>query len=188
MKRRRRFRKDDTRCQLSIVDVAAVNSLTAYFVSNSSTFIRCEKIIRRKVRNKIKREAKYERFRYPLAKCRHLARHVLSTQVWRAWICRRERGRRGGHPTLSPVAAPPCTVHVIIRCRRGPTNILITSQYINYWPYNLAGTRRGISPRNVQTRSNVLRPSTSSIRSAFAVLRHDLVSLPCSFYFFFLFI
>jgi len=71
---------------------------------------------------------------------------------------------RKGTARLSPVTAPPCMVHVIIRCRYGPTNILITSQYINYWPYNLAGTRRGISPRNVQTRSNVLWPFTSSVR------------------------
>lgn len=76
-------------------------------------------------------------------------------------------------PNLSPrertpedtLVSPPyrmpilhATVHVITRCRRGPANILITAQYINYWPYNLAGTRRGISPRSVFV-SAVLRPS-----------------------------
>lgn len=97
---------------------------------------------------------------------------VSSTRVWRAWICRRERGApfdtlplSSSPPLSSPRRRP--TLHVIIRCRRGQANILITSQYINYWPYNLAGTRRGISPRNVQTRTNVLRPSASSARSAF---------------------
>lgn len=88
----------------------------------------------------------------------------------------RARTRRRGTatcPNLSPrertpedtLVSPPyrmpilhATVHVITRCRRGPANILITAQYINYWPYNLAGTRRGISPRSVFV-STVLRPS-----------------------------
>lgn len=71
---------------------------------------------------------------------------------------KRERRGRGGKESLG---GPPgssssrrltlhATVYVITRCRHGPTNILITAQYINYWPYNLAEVRRGISLRNVR--------------------------------------
>lgn len=44
----------------------------------------------------------------------------------------------------------------------GPTNILITAQYINYSPCNLAGTRRGISPGYARWVQHSIRPCTTS--------------------------
>lgn len=109
------------------------------------------KIIRRKVRRE---EHNSKGFIRPLAECTDFARS----------LCRHEYDvpesvvAKGGPTRLSPVTAPACMATVIIRYRRGPTNILITSQYINYWPYNLAGTRRGISPREC---SNAVQCSTA---------------------------
>lgn len=125
-----------------------------------------------------RKEQNSKGFIRPLAECSHLAHSFCRHEydVPESVVAKEDvRGGQGDHSIL-PRRRPSLHGRVIIRCRRGPTNILITSQYINYWPYNLAETRRGISPRNVQTRSNVQRPSASSIRSALAVL-HDLIMI-----------
>lgn len=78
-------------------------------------------------------------------------------------------------PFLSSFVLPP-TCHILLvlvitRYSYSPSNILITSQYINYWPCNLSETRRGISLRRVRTRlvtPRFIRPSSSS----FVVLLH----------------
>jgi len=119
------------RCQLPIADVAAVNNgLTiAYSVSNSSTSVYLPwKIIHRKVRREGKpRKASSVHSRNAGTS---LTRFIdIECDVPESVVAKRDAG---GTARLSPVAVPPCTVHVIIRCRRGPTNILITSQYINY--------------------------------------------------------
>ena len=88
--RRRRLRKGDVHCQLPNIDVTqqltfAQQITIAYSVSNSSVSVYSPwKIVKWEGKSKI-----FERL-HSFAECRYSC--VLSTRVWRAWICRRERG------------------------------------------------------------------------------------------------